>query len=213
MSHFASLTAQNTYFNSLSKLSYDDVKISKLDEPILIPESLDTLFNYDYGRIQFNSYWYYFSVRKLEIERDNKTWVYYDIDPWETFRYQGKLSLGKGHITRSTHKNNNLFKFRPFAVNDWHMSGLYDITDSGACIFAWVHDDPNNKDWIYCFEVTSAYTEWLGSWVFDLLTTPIDKNDVLGCWYSPFVFNYPDAFTPSRWVDVATVDTNLVCKN
>lgn len=200
MSCFSGITAQNAYFESHIGKSYQDVNWTGLNKPILIPDSFDTLMIYDYGRMQLsnNGKWYYFSINNFETVTENKTLMSYNLDAWETFRYGGKLKLGRGQIIRSTILNNNLISRYPIDskskryveydyIQEFNPHGEYHYQNYDIVVI-W-HDSSTNMDY-----VTVHHTPYIYQIIDLTLTLDSIKNwypnftyvNCVGIWLSPF---------------------------
>jgi len=211
MSNFIDLSAQNTYFNANADLTLtDDCKFTKYEEPILINKSFDELIQYKYGRINISgSNWVYFSIAKFVIETSSKTWMFIDIDPWETFRYRANgLELGRGHITRSSRNKNTKIKtaLTPKFKNTKEYNYLRRYSDLYLeyCTIILSHNSQDDTNHIIILYVTDP----------DLLEDLIDNHaiitgvrhwnmtndDVIGVWLSPFMVDYsaPEQ-QPTMW--------------
>lgn len=99
MSNFASLSAQNSYYNGLAKLS-KQVTFNKIGEPFILDDSIENLIDYTYGRILYNGKYFYFQVDDMGVNAQGRTVISYTVDAWETARYQYDMHLGAGTITR-----------------------------------------------------------------------------------------------------------------
>lgn len=99
MSNFSSLSAQNSYYNGLTKIT-KSVTFNKIGDPFILNDDIATLLEYTYGRIQYENKWWYFQVDDLAVNAQGQTVVRYTIDAWETMRYQYDIRLGAGQITR-----------------------------------------------------------------------------------------------------------------
>lgn len=98
MSNFASLSAQNSYYNGLTKIT-KSVTFNKIGDPFILDDDIASLLEYTYGRIQYEGKWWYFQVDDLAVNAQGRTIVSYTIDAWETMRYQYNLALGAGQIS------------------------------------------------------------------------------------------------------------------
>lgn len=203
MSCFTDFNAQNSYFVSHIAISYQGINWTGINKPIMIPDTIDNLMMYDYGRMQLsnNGKWYYFSINNFETVTENKTLMSYNIDAWETFRYNGKLKLGRGQIIRSSILNNNLISRYPINskskryieydyIQEYNPKGEYHSNNYDLVVI-W-HDSTTNVDY-----VTVRHT----SFVNDLLDLPVVLDSIenwypnftytncVGIWLSPFTFN------------------------
>lgn len=99
MSNFANLSAQNSYYNGLTKLS-KQVTFNKIGDSFILDESIENLLSYTYGRILYNDKYFYFQVDDMGVNAQGRTVISYTVDAWETARYQYGMRLGAGTITR-----------------------------------------------------------------------------------------------------------------
>ena len=100
---FSSITAQNTYFNSLpytNKTTFSEANFNKVGDPMLLSLAFDEALDYKSGRFLFGSKWFYFQIVNLEVNTNTRTRIIYKIDTWLTTRYQYNTTFGVGHITR-----------------------------------------------------------------------------------------------------------------
>jgi len=235
MSNFANAQAQETYFSSVpstDKLVLTDVKFTNLSSPILLEKSIDDLYPYTYGRIKLNpsnanedyTNWYYFSIDRYEVERTDKTWVYYVIDYWETYRYShtsgstNKLTLGRARISRCD-KDLSCRIREAFSKQFTHQSKISDIDPrpENPTFPVWYnaiatyHNNSDNKNYVITLASTRRMSDIIA---FDWsrtqtggLTTAIDPNQIMGIWFSPFPVRQPGAIV---WTDTGnTMNYNI----
>lgn len=203
ISNFASLTAQSAYFDSLTHIEFTDVKIRRLNQPVLLDIDYDTIQNYVYGYIQFDEKRYYFSVTRYEIETTVKTWLYYELDYWETYRYD-KLKIGKSVIRRCTLElpfvpltkigcdyQNYKSKYNiSTALN--YQNGLYGY----AQIILTYHDDADNENWIYLY-VTDDMDNVIPNWS----NLGLNPSNIVSAWLMPLMI------PPAQYLNWTTVST------
>ena len=225
MSNFADAQAQETYFSSVpstDKLVLTDVKFTNLSSPILLEKSIDDLYPYTYGRIKLNpsnsgeeyTNWYYFSIDRYEVERTDKTWVFYIIDYWETYRYShtsgstNKLTLGRARISRCD-KDLSCRIREAFSKQFTHQSKLSDI-DAGPenpyfpvwyNAIATYHDNSDNKDYILTLASLRRVSDLIA---FNWVGAGIDPNQIMGLWFSPFPVTDVGAII---WTDTGNTTT------
>lgn len=205
MSNFQSFQDQKDFFDNYpinKKLVLYDVKISKLDAPILINRELTEIFNYTYGAIDFDSQRViYFSVNRFEIETVTKTWLYFNIDYWETYRYPKNngngLKLGRSRISRcSLDLGNRIYK--PYSPNNIKYRVLNRINVSRTLFFTY-HRNADNSDYLYMIRMNDneniSYLIGLYLGKLNERNTPsggqatkINVNNVYGIWLSPLDF-------------------------
>lgn len=229
MSNFANAQAQETYFSSVpstDKLVLTDVKFTNLSSPILLEKSIDDLYPYTYGRIKLNpskanedyTNWYYFSIDRYEVERTDKTWVYYVIDYWETYRYShtsgsaNKLKLGRARISRCD-KDLSCRIREAFSKQFTRQSKISDIDPRPESLpsvwynaVATYHDNSDNKNYVLVLASNRRMSDIVA---FDWNRTQlIDPNQIMGLWFSPFPIK---AFGSAIWSDTgSTEDYNIL---
>lgn len=191
MGNFASETEQESYFSGLTKLTVNGARLNNLGEPIEVQKPWTTMLGYSYGRFQVNNVWIYFSVRDIDPINDTKTRILYDIDCWETARFQYGASLGRGKVSRSG-RNLSTANPRPFTPIYVRTSTVQEFKETRRNTdfvgFAFVRDSENNINYIYQSGSMSANADlgdFLdGSWLSKLGITNL--NDVMGAWLSPW---------------------------
>lgn len=199
MSNFPDYATQKSYFDNFqNKQSFTDVKFSKLTEPILIESDITNLFDYVYGSIDFGSdkRRIYFSISNFEVERENKTWIYYDIDYWETYRYPidngNGCKLSRANISRcSLDLGCRIVKpFTPQATKQKVLRMFQTLSEKHTkqVIFTY-HSNSSNKNWIYIMQTSAEINDLIG---FDFSrcssgdNNNIDPSNIIGCWVDPF---------------------------
>ena len=99
MGNFSGLAEQTQYFNGLSGLHIQGTLSEGVGE-ITVDEPFTTTAAYSYGRYQINGIYVYFSIRDIEVVNPTKSRIIYDVDCWETCRFQ-MVPLPDGHLTRT----------------------------------------------------------------------------------------------------------------
>lgn len=214
MSNFTSLSAQNAYYNGLTKLE-KDVVFNKIGDPFILDEDIATLSEYSYGRIQYHSMWWYFQIMDMAVNAQGRTVVSYQLDAWETHRYQGNLKLGAGQITRIG--DNFSSEYANCIIQPPYTPRVKRIEDKTSrlatvgyrpCVFAMVRD--NTNDWVYpvvkrientdgdrYLTNTSAFAHY----IIDAMKPIIKNCEIMGMWYSSFAPNL------THWINT---NTNVV---
>lgn len=206
MSNFLSFQDQKNFFDSYpsnKKLVLNDVKISKLDAPVLINLNISQLFNFTYGAIDFNNQRIiYFSINRFEIETANKTWIYFNIDYWETYRYpinnENGLKLGRSRISRCSLDLGNMI-LKPYSPNAIKYSKLFTFPRPKSFVFT-LHHNANNIDYFYLFRSSNSIQSIIAR---DLSQLPngitanekINVNEITGIWILPFDLPLNDYMT------------------
>ena len=57
MSNFANLTAQNSYYAGLTKIT-KTITFNKIGDPIILEDDITDLIEYDYGRLSYSRFAY-----------------------------------------------------------------------------------------------------------------------------------------------------------
>ena len=99
---FADLSAQNDYYKNLTDKIEIDGNYNKIGDNINIVGDYAILSNYNYGRFKYHDIWFYFSVIDYLILNENKLQIVYNIDYYETARFQYDMNIGKGTINNIT---------------------------------------------------------------------------------------------------------------
>lgn len=117
VSSFSTLQEQNNYYEGLivggNGLKLEAINFQRLGDPMRINYKYDDIFEYCYGRIKLNDYWYYFSVNGLRVIQSEITEIGYRFDPWETTRLQFDAKLGRGYVERGKITDNNIKYWLP----------------------------------------------------------------------------------------------------
>lgn len=221
MSNFSDLNAQNTYYNGLTKLN-KTITFNKIGDPFILNEDIATLSEYTYGRVQYAGTWWYFQILDLAVNAQGRTVVTYQLDAWETHRYQGNLVLGAGQVTRrgsySVAVGDPFADFEimpPMEPNEYY---IVDETDRSAtghgsggdyapCVFAFVRD--NTSDWckIVCCQLEDlgktqrnaflVNTSAIIKYINDVLPDIGENLEIVGAWYS----SYSPNMDGTKWVN------------
>lgn len=186
MGNFSSLAEQTQYFNGLSGLHIQGTLSEGVGE-ITVDEPFTTTAAYSYGRYQINGIYVYFSIRDIEVVNPTKSRIIYDVDCWETCRFQMDISLGRGHIYRSG-RNLSTKSRRPMSARYGRTTIVSEIAGaSDGCGIAFVHLDETDENVIYIMPYTgneSYVTEFVsGDWIKNLGLANV--NQVVGSWFSP----------------------------
>lgn len=193
MGNFSGLTAQNGYFNGLSGLTVTGTLSAGLGD-MVIERPFTELLGYGYGRFQTGGKWIYFSVRDLEVVNPSKTRLYYDVDAWETARFQYPMGLGRATIYRSGRALDSRM-VRPLSPVYTRTTVIRSLIAANLMAgLAFVHDDAEDTNYIYQTELYSN-AENLGA-VLDgswLTKSGIENvNQVTGAWLSPWVLDHTE---------------------
>lgn len=85
---FSTRTAQQTYFNSLPKISLDNFSYQRKDNVIRVPQHIDSIIGYNYVMYRNNNYtnrWFYAFITNMEYVNDNCTHVFIRTDVYQTW--------------------------------------------------------------------------------------------------------------------------------
>lgn len=105
--YFDSITEQNNYFASLDFKTYTDFSYQRKERDyIAVNGNAETLYNYNYLRFMNSNYgskWFYAYITEIEYKNPNTTWIYYNIDPFQTWLFEIKFKqsfIEREHTTR-----------------------------------------------------------------------------------------------------------------
>lgn len=201
MSNFASLTAQNNYYNGLTKKTLQ-ARFNKIGEPFIVSSSISDILDYNYGRVFYDDVYYYFQIATLETVAEGMTRINYTIDAWETMRYQKNLKLGAGYVERSSLRGRTYdYKtpYAPVSVTKEHYEqfsnkfGAYDVN-----VLFFIYDDTNNRGtwgWYFCDKDVDLITgNWCNKCIEGIkgdLPAGLSENiRILAGYISPFYDSY-----------------------
>lgn len=224
MSNFANLSAQNSYYNSLTKLT-KPARFNKIGEPMLASGSISDILDYEYGRIQYDGIYYYFQVDSIEQGAQEQAIIHYTVDAWETMRYQKNLTLGAGYVQRSSERGRTYAYPTPYApvnlTNELYhpLSDKYGSYDVNVLFF--IYDDTNNSGtwgWYFCDKDFDLAT---GRWAVKCIegikgkSVPglSDNIRILAGYISPFYDTYitTDYYTKcTDFIFVHTADDSAI---
>lgn len=105
--YFDSITEQNNYFASLDFKTYTDFSYQRKERDyIAVNGNAETLYNYNYLRFMNSNYgskWFYAYITEIEYKNPNTTWIYYKIDPFQTWLFEINFKqsfIEREHTTR-----------------------------------------------------------------------------------------------------------------
>ena len=87
---FANAAAQQTYFNSLTKLSVDNFTYQRKDYIIRYPACIDDILDYNYVMYQNYNYtnkWFYAYISNMRYINDNMTEITIETDVYQTYMF------------------------------------------------------------------------------------------------------------------------------
>lgn len=218
MSNFASLTAQNNYYNSLSKKTVS-ARFNKIGDPFLISGDIEDLIGYSYGRILMNGFYWYFQISDMNVNAQGQTVISYTIDAWESLRYQKNLKLGAGEISRYSRASNVRLLRSPitpstYKVEDVTMRNYKSGGDSWSkpCVLGIVRN--NDSDWctLVCQNTLMNSSNYvlinpsaIAKYISDAILGSgklITNGQIMGLWYSSFT----PLLTNDAWHNSGTND-------
>lgn len=166
MSNFASLSAQNTYYTGLEKIS-KNVVFNKIGDPILLDIDISELLGYSYGRIDYEGKYWYFQVADLAVNAQGRTVLSYIIDVWETMRYQYDLKLGAGTVVRMApslkSSRSGIRTGLPITPRVLTTKPITKMVDGAndvihPCIYGLFWDNDGNKAYYFCHVLNDGDT-------------------------------------------------------
>lgn len=105
--YFDSITEQNNYFASLDFKTYTDFSYQRKERDyIAVNGNAETLYSYNYLRFMNSNYeskWFYAYITEIEYKNPNTTWIYYKIDPFQTWLFEINFKqsfIEREHTTR-----------------------------------------------------------------------------------------------------------------
>lgn len=87
---FASKQAQYNYFNSLPKITEENLSYQRKDNFIWFPAHIDTILQYNYCMYQNSNYsdkWFYAFITDMQYENDGTTRIYIETDVFQTWQF------------------------------------------------------------------------------------------------------------------------------
>lgn len=89
--YFSSVSAQNTYMQSVVYKSYTNFSYMREKAAVSVPDDYDTLVtscNYlRYQNAGFGNKWFYAYITKFEYKNPNTTWIHFQIDGYQTYLF------------------------------------------------------------------------------------------------------------------------------
>lgn len=202
MSNFVSGVNQKAYYDGLTNKKTFGARFNKLGDPFIVAEDISDLIGYTTGRVTYKNHDYYFQIMDLYTIAEGTTEVRYQLNAWESFRYNPAdakgIQLGHGTIT----KLNYDYLGPKFMVRSEITPTAYEIEDLDIalgeaprkpCVLAVGRD--NTSDWTYfiCLDIentsrnhaltnTSAFAHYIN----DAMKTVSENFELIGMWYSSF---------------------------
>lgn len=234
---FADLTAQNDYYDNLSDKIEIEGNYNKIGDNIRIVGDYATLSNYNYGRFKYHNIWFYFSVVEYLIVNEQKLEIVYNLDYYETARYQYDVSLGKGTIQNITTEY-SAGKIAKIPKNEnglglMKKTSLVDFRDSfeGVIFYVYHGDSRADINGIYVLDFSTdplssfiqrlldnSYINKLVSYLSNLhpdWSSHFDMNDIRGCWLIPrgFINKIKDPISGANWLNVGGATDPLLYRH
>lgn len=89
--YFSSVSAQNTYMQSVVYKSYTNFSYMREKSAVSVPDDYDTLVtscNYlRYQNAGFGNKWFYAYITEFEYKNPNTTWIHFQIDAYQTYLF------------------------------------------------------------------------------------------------------------------------------
>jgi hypothetical protein len=88
--NFANAAAQQTYFQSLTKINISEATFQRKDEFIRYPANVETVLGYNYCMYRNKSHgnkWFYAFVTNVEYLSENSCAISIKTDVWQTYQF------------------------------------------------------------------------------------------------------------------------------
>jgi len=99
---FDTVTAQQTYFSGKVSRTYNQFTYQRKERNyVAVETNAELLYNVNYMMFQnsnFTNKWFYAYVTEIEYKNPNTSWVYYEIDPFQTWLFE--LNFKQSFIER-----------------------------------------------------------------------------------------------------------------
>ena len=99
---FDTVTAQQTYFSGKVSRTYNQFTYQRKERNyVAVETNAELLYNVNYIMFQnsnFGNKWFYAYVTEIEYKNHNTSWVYYEIDPFQTWLFE--LNFKQSFIER-----------------------------------------------------------------------------------------------------------------
>lgn len=99
---FDTVTAQQTYFSGKVSRTYNQFTYQRKERNyVAVETNAELLYNVNYMMFQnsnFSNKWFYAYVTEIEYKNHNTSWVYYEIDPFQTWLFE--LNFKQSFIER-----------------------------------------------------------------------------------------------------------------
>lgn len=105
---FANVTAQTTYFLSLSHIEEENCTYQRKDNVIRFPAHIDDIIDYNYVMYQNSNYtekWFYAYITNMEYINDNLTFISIETDVFQTWQFDiiyKKMFVEREHVSDDT---------------------------------------------------------------------------------------------------------------
>ena len=198
MSNFANVTAQNAYYSGLTKISYS-ARYNKIGDPFLVDDTITELAKYTYGRVLYKSMYWYFQVTDLYVIAEGITEVRYQLDAWETFRYQSSVTLGQGQISRMTKDDTTYLRklrnpeFEPYSEFCTDINQSWGSGNHNPCILGIGRNNTSDFPRMVCLKMVMnshnyalANTSTFAKYINDAMQSVDENWQLIGLWYSSF---------------------------
>jgi hypothetical protein len=200
--YFSSLSAQQGYFKSVIKHSFNDVTYQRKDNSMRVRKHIDDLWNCNYVMYQnanFSNKWFYAFITKMEYVNENTSEIFIETDVYQTWLFNCTLKdsfVIREHVMNDA-KGQNLvdegLEIGEYKLRSYQGTNLLsDIT----FVVALTMDSENNGGENLYGEVYSgltyyAYSKSAIGAMADMLETLVSsgKGDAV-----QFIFTIPSAF-------------------
>ena len=123
---FDNMSAQNDYFNSLTKYEIDKSYFQRAEGIVRVPLHFDEAVKYTYCRYKNNDKWFYGFLLNPTYVNEHLTTMSLVTDPWQTFQFD--IEFGVSFISREHVSNDSIgahtfpedFELGEYIIND-HM--------------------------------------------------------------------------------------------
>jgi hypothetical protein len=198
---FSSLTNQNDYMNNHADYT-GSVDFNKIGDPIILSMSYDIAIDYSYGRVQFNNIWIYFSITDVSVNENNRTVFSYQIDAWNTGRYQKSFSLGRTQISRRKITNGKI-PMQPIQPIDMTISNINEIFQNKTVFFVLsqikiTKSEYSSGPWFCCSSGVLTEGQWYHPFTNEGYFT---VSDIVGAWIVPI------SYSSVNWLSLSVTDS------
>lgn len=84
-----------------------EINFNRIGEDILLNMPYDEALKYNYGSISSDKFVMFFTIERLFVNEENRTYMSYAIDWYTTLMYANKISIGRSRLIRSSRVSAN----------------------------------------------------------------------------------------------------------